>query len=139
MDHIKILMADDEEDVLRIMAKKVSEAGYDVITATEGQNAWDKIQSELPDVIVLDLTMPGKDGLEILKDLRENPPSKKWQPVIIVSARDELKDMQAGYSLEADHYITKPCNTEDILKAIKLMVSLIPHQKTVDEIRKDEA
>ena len=128
---IKILMADDEPDVLDIMAKKVAMEGYTVIKANDGDEAWQKIQQESPDVIVLDLTMPKKDGLEILKELRENPPSLKWQPVIIVSARRELEDLHKGFSLEADHYITKPCNVADILKAIKLMLNLIPQRKTM--------
>ncbi len=130
MPDIKILMADDEPDVLAILAKKVAKEGYFVLTAKDGEEAWQKIQMESPDIIILDLTMPKKDGLEILRDLRANPPSSKWQAVIIVSARDELEDMQKGYSLEADHYISKPCTVEDILKAIRLMIALIPQRKS---------
>lgn len=133
MEFIKVLIADDEKDTLEIMAKKVSEIGYVVVTAHDGQEAWDKIQSESPDVILLDLTMPKMDGLTVLKNLREHPPSNKWQPVIIVSARGELEDMKTGFSLEADHYLTKPCNMEVILRAIRLMVSLIPQRKTKKE------
>jgi CheY-like chemotaxis protein len=97
MTRLKVLMADDEPDVLTIMAKKVIAAGYDVIMATDGQQAWDKIVADDPDVILLDVTMPKLDGFEVLKRLRENPPSKKWQPVIIVSAREELQDIQKGF------------------------------------------
>ena len=129
MSKVKILMADDEPAILEIMAKKVGMAGYEVVTAVDGQDAWEKIISEAPDVILLDLTMPRKDGLEVLKDLRQNPPSSKWQPVIIVSALREFKDIQTGLSLEADHYLTKPCSMEDVLKAIQLMIKLIPQRK----------
>jgi len=125
----KILVADDEKEVLDIMAKKIAMEGYDVIKAADGQEAWEKIQAESPDVIVLDLTMPKLDGLSVLKNLRENPPTKKWQPVIIVSARSELSDMKEGLDLEADHYITKPCSIQDVLNAIRLMISLIPQRK----------
>ncbi|HOW35574.1 MAG TPA: response regulator [Candidatus Omnitrophota bacterium] len=134
MEFIKVLIADDEKDTLEIMAKKVSEIGYQVVTAHDGQEAWDKIQSELPDVILLDLTMPKMDGLTVLKNLREHPPSKKWQPVIIVSARGELEDMKTGFTLEADHYLTKPCEMEAILKGIRLMVSLIPQRRSKKEM-----
>ena len=129
MDKIKILMADDEADVLEIMAKKIRLEGYEVITAADGQDAWMKIAKESPDIILLDLTMPIMDGFSVLKKLRESPPSDKWQPVIIVSALDELEDMQKGFALEADHYITKPCRIEDILKAIRMMITLIPQRK----------
>ncbi len=124
----KVLVADDEEEVLEIMAKKVTLEGYCVIEAADGQEAWDKIKEENPDIIVLDLNMPRMHGFEVLQLIRENPLSKKWQPVIIVSAQNELADIQKGYSLEADHYIAKPCSMTDIVKAIKLMESLIPQR-----------
>ncbi len=137
MNQIKILIADDEKDVLDVMEKKIKQAGYAVVAARNGQEAWDKIKSESPDVIVLDLTMPKMDGLDVLKNLRESPPSAKWQPVIIVSARGELEDMQKGFSLEADHYITKPCSVDVILKGIHLMEVLIPQRKSKIEIETD--
>ena len=129
----KILMADDEEEILSIMAKKVAAEGYAVVTAKDGEEAWRKILSEDPDVIVLDLTMPKKDGLVVLKDLRTKPPSEKWQPVIIVSARKEFEDMKQGFALEADHYIPKPCRIEDIIKAVRLMINLIPQHKSAKD------
>jgi len=127
---LKILMAEDEPDVLNIMAKKIEAAGYDVVPAKDGEEAWSKIQSELPDVILLDLNMPKMDGFEVLKKLREHPPSPKWQPVIIISARTELDDVKRGISLEAEHYLMKPCSVEDILKSIRLMAILIPQHKS---------
>jgi DNA-binding response OmpR family regulator len=133
MSSLKILMADDEPDVLAIMAKKIKAAGYDVVTAVDGQEAWDKIIVENPDVILLDISMPKLEGFEVLKRLRETPPTKKWQPVIIISAREELKDIQKSYSLEADHYLTKPCNIDDVLNGIRLMAKLIPQHKAHGE------
>ncbi|MBI4309043.1 MAG: response regulator [Candidatus Omnitrophica bacterium] len=126
MAAIKVLLADDEGSVLQIMAQKTAGAGYGVVTACDGQEAWAKIKSENPDVIILDLIMPKMDGWEVLRRLRAQPPSPKWQPVIIVSALDELSDVQKGLTLQADHYLTKPCRMEDVIKAIRLMVSLIP-------------
>lgn len=134
MGKVKVLMADDERDVLEVMSKKIRMEGYDVITAEDGLQAWDFIVSESPDVILLDLTMPGMDGFTLLKKLREHPPSDKWQPVIIVSGLNELCDMQKGFSLEADHYLTKPCRIDEILKAIRLMASLIPQRKSKSEL-----
>jgi len=134
MADLKILIADDEPDVLNAMARKIEREGYTVIKAADGEEAWRKIGESLPDIVILDLTMPKMDGLAVLKNLRENPPvPDKWQPVIIVSARGELRDMQKGFSMEADHYITKPCKMEDVIKGIRLMTSLIPQRKTGDE------
>jgi len=127
---IKILIADDEDVVLEIMARKIASQGYEVITAKDGQEAWDKIVSDIPDVIILDLNMPKMNGWAVLSLLRQNPPTKRWQPVIIVSAQNELESFQKGVNLEADHYLTKPCQIEDILKAIRLMLALIPQRNT---------
>ena len=127
---IKVLIADDDKEILDVMQKKITQAGYSVVTAADGEEAWEKVKSEVPDVILLDLTMPKMDGLEVLKNLRQNPPTRKWQPVIIISARGELEDMKKGFSLEADHYLSKPCDIEAVLKSIRLMASLVPQRKS---------
>ena len=134
---IKILLADDEKDVREVMAKKIAREGYEVAVAKDGEEAWEKIKKEDPDVILLDLNMPKMDGFAVLRKLREEPPSKKWQPVVIISGRTELDDMQKGFSMEADHYITKPCHMADILKAIQLMLNLIPQRKSKMEMDSD--
>jgi len=125
---IKILVAEDEEVVLEIMARKIASQGYEVIKAKDGQEAWNLIVNDLPDVIISDLNMPKMDGWAVLSQLRMHPPTKRWQPVIIVSAQSELESFKKGVNLEADHYLTKPCQIEDILKAIRLMLSLIPQR-----------
>jgi len=135
---LKILMADDEIEILKIMAKKIAQEGFDVVTALDGQEAWEKIQTETPDVILLDLNMPKMNGFEVLKALRDYPSSDKWQPVIIISTRGELEDIQKGLSLEAEHYLVKPCSIDNILKAIQLVIKLIPHHKSSSELVADD-
>ena len=125
---IKILIADDEDVIREIMARKIASQAYEVITARDGQEAWSKIVSEFPDIIILDLNMPKLDGWAVLSKLRHNSPSKKWQPVIIVSAEDEMDSYKKAMNLGADHYLSKPCKIDDILKAIRLMLSLIPQR-----------
>ena len=78
---LKILVAEDEPDVLNVMCKAVAREGYNVVTAADGEEAWQKIQSEIPDMILLDINMPVKNGFEVLKLVRENPSGDKWQPV----------------------------------------------------------
>ncbi|MEI7997882.1 MAG: response regulator [Candidatus Omnitrophota bacterium] len=126
MAAFKILIADDEPAVIEIIAHKLTSSGYDVVVALDGKTAWERIQSENPDVVILDLVMPHLDGFSVLSQLRSSPPSKKWIPVVIISALDEVKNMQKSFDLQADHYLIKPCRMEDVLKGIKLMISLIP-------------
>jgi two-component system OmpR family response regulator len=134
MEGVRVLMAEDEPEVLEIMAKKVKAAGFDVITASDGEEAWQKIGHDSPDIILLDITMPKLDGFTVLKRLRESGADGKWQPVIIISAHQDFKDIQKGFSLEADHYLTKPCPIDDVLKAIRLMAALIPQRKPGKDI-----
>jgi CheY-like chemotaxis protein len=129
LNSIKVLIADDEEVVLEIMGRKIAANGYEVISAKDGAQAWEMITKEIPDIIILDLNMPKMDGWAVLSQLRQNPPVKRWQPVIIVSSENELGNFKKGVSLEADHYLTKPCQIEDILRAIRLMISLIPQHQ----------
>ncbi|MDP8266352.1 MAG: response regulator [Candidatus Aceula meridiana] len=125
MKTLKVLIADDEPDILEVMVKAVKGHGYDVVSAENGQEAWDKIKEDNPDIVLLDLIMPEMHGLTILKRLKENPSPDKWQPVVIISALGELEDVKKGFSLEADHYITKPCTIETVLKAVDIMASQI--------------
>ena len=127
---IKILLAEDEDVVREIMARKIASQDYEVVTAKDGQEAWDRIVSDSPDIIILDLNMPKMDGWAVLSQLRANPPAKKWQPVIIVSSYDDMEGYKKGINLGADHYLSKPCQIADILKAIRLMLSLIPQHNT---------
>jgi DNA-binding response OmpR family regulator len=133
-DTLTVLIADDDPEILGIMAKRIAGEGYHVVTAQDGAAAWQGIQTKNPDIIVLDLMMPKMHGFDVLKNVRLQPPTNKWQPVIIVSGQSELEDMQKGFAMEADHYLTKPCKIEEIIKAIKLMGSLIPQQKTRKEL-----
>ena len=125
MAQLKILMADDEAEALAAMAKALARQDYNVITAADGQEAWEKIKTEDPDIILLDLIMPKMHGLTILKKLRDEPLPDRCQPVVIVSALGELEDVQKGFAQKADHYITKPCTLETVLKAVRLMQELI--------------
>jgi CheY-like chemotaxis protein len=124
MDKKKVLIAEDDAETLAVMMKKIAGEGFEVTGALDGEEAWEKICSQDPDVIVMDLTMPKMDGFAVLTKLRKAPIATKWQPVIIVSAQEDLNVMKKGYALDADHYITKPCRIEDIIKAIHSMLNL---------------
>jgi two-component system response regulator VicR len=121
----KILVADDEKDIAETVQKKLLQEGYDVCLALDGEEAIVKVREENPDVIILDLMMPKKNGFEVLKEVRTTF-KDKWRPVIIISALSDLESVKRSYALEADHYLTKPCSMENILRGVRTMISLIP-------------
>jgi DNA-binding response OmpR family regulator len=126
----KILVVDDERDVLETLAGRLSREGYEVVTALDGEEALLKVKSDNPDIILLDLTLPKKNGFEVLKEVREQY-KDKWRPVIIISGHTELEAVRQCYKLEADHYLTKPCTMDIVLRGIKTMISLIPARREV--------
>jgi len=125
----KILIAEDHADIRTLMSDRLTAEGYDVVIAVDGQDALDKIRQEDPDVILLDLMMPKIDGYHVLQEIRENPTTIKWQPVIIISAKEEFQDIKKGFDLKADHYITKPWRMEDILDGIRKLLNLRENRK----------
>jgi len=125
----KVLIAEDTPDLFELLSDKVSAAGFTVIPAKDGDEAWERICSDDPDVILLDLMMPKMSGFEVLEKLRRNPPADKWQPVVIVSALSDLDTMKRTFAMEAEHYITKPFQPDDVIRAIRKMLKLIPMRK----------
>ncbi len=121
----KLLVVDDDKEIIEILKNRLSREGYIVAVALSGEEALDQLILVDPDVIILDLNLPGINGFDVLKEIREKY-NDKWRPVIIVSAKSELESLKACYKLEADHYLTKPCNIDDILRGITTMLSLIP-------------
>jgi len=121
----KILVVDDEKDVVETLQHRLLREGYEVAVAYDGEEALVKVADENPDVILLDLIMPKLNGFEVLKAIRELY-TDKWRPVIIVSAQTDLEGLKQCYNLEADHYLSKPCTMETILRGITTVVSLIP-------------
>ena len=122
----RILIIDDEKETVEMLAEFFSARGYAISRAYDGQEGIQKFDSDNPDIIMCDIKMPRKDGFEFLKEIRS---SKKWVPVIIISALTEPVNIMKGYDYEADYYIAKPINLEDALKAILIMLSLAPLRK----------
>lgn len=122
----KILVIDDERDIVDMMSEFLLARGYEISKAYDGEEGIQKFDAEKPDLVICDIKMPRKDGFEFLKDIRS---SRKWVPVIIISALSEPSNIMKGYDFEADYYITKPINLEDTLKAVQIMLSLAPLRK----------
>jgi DNA-binding response OmpR family regulator len=124
----KLLIVDDEEDIANALKSRFLREGYKVVLAFDGEEALEKVKSENPDIILLDLILPKLNGFDVLKEIRQNY-NDKWRPVIILSVKGDLESLKKGYDLEADLYLTKPCAVEHILHGIKTMISLLPQRK----------
>jgi len=121
----KILVVDDDKDITETVAARLAREGYEVAVAFDGEEALQKVEEAHPDVVLLDLVMPKRNGFEVLVEIRKRH-SDRWIPVIIVSAQADLDSVKKSYVQDADHYLTKPCTIEHILTGIRTMVSLIP-------------
>jgi DNA-binding response OmpR family regulator len=121
----KILVVDDEVDLLNVAKIFLESKGYEVITATNGDEALEKVASEKPDAIILDLLMPKKDGFEVCTTLKTTAATSQI-PIIVSSVLAREEDRAKALKIGADAYLTKPYNFEiaaaiikDILEAHK--------------------
>ena len=114
----KILVIDDEPGVLELVKYNLEEAGFGVDTASDGVEGLKKAQDSLPDLILLDLMLPGIDGLEICRILRANPKTAGI-PIIMLTAKASEMDRVVGLELGADDYVTKPFSPRELLLRIK--------------------
>jgi len=124
----KVLVVDDEADIRDSLKRKLEREGYEVVLAPSGEEALARVKDSDPDIILLDLMLPGINGFEVLKEVKEKF-IDRWRPVIIVSGQQDLESTKQCYRLEADHYLTKPCGVEHILEGIRTMISLMPYKK----------
>ena len=118
MSKAKVLIVDDEPFNIDVLEQALDGSNYQVITASNGQEAWAKIQSEQPDLILLDLMMPVMDGFTVLAKVKEDP-TLRDTPIIIVSAENDSKSVVKGIKQGAEDYLTKPVNTAQFVKKVK--------------------
>ena len=114
----KVLIVDDEPNNVDFLEQALEDSGYQLITATNGQEALNKIQSEQPDLILLDLNMPIMDGFTVLAKVKEDP-NLRDIPVIIISSEHESKSVVKGIKQGAEDYLTKPVNAGLLMKKVK--------------------
>lgn len=116
---IKVLVIEDEKALVDALVYNLDREGYEVTVAHDGQDGLRKAQA-LPDIILLDIMLPGINGIEILRELRGNEKTKAI-PVIVVSAKSEETDQVVGFSMGADDYVTKPFSVKILLQRIKAL------------------
>ena len=121
MSKERILVVDDEEDILELVRFNLSREGYDVMVAASGEKAVDITHKELPHLIVLDLMLPGIDGLEVTRILKNNPETRRI-PIVMLTAKGEEADVVAGLELGADDYVVKPFSPRILLARVRAVL-----------------
>ena len=120
----KILVVDDEPEVVEILESRLKSGGYEVISASDGDGCLKKAVKESPSLILLDILMPGLNGFQVRKRLKENDKTKDI-PVIMLTALAKEKDLSRGLEEGAYCFITKPFNPADLLAEIKTAIDEI--------------
>lgn len=112
----RILIVEDDAHLAEGLRYNLEREGYEVDVAADGDTAWEQVQAEAPDLMLLDLMLPGMDGYTVLERLRDGSPHP---PVIILSARDAEADKIRGFDVGADDYVTKPFSLGELLARIR--------------------
>jgi two-component system OmpR family response regulator len=115
----RLLVVDDEPNIVELLSASLRFAGFEVVTASNGQQALTMIASYQPDLVVLDVMMPGIDGFEVVRRMRE---SQQRIPVLFLTAKDATDAKITGLTLGADDYITKPFSLEEAIARIRAVL-----------------
>lgn len=115
----KILVADDVMDNVTLLTRYLEYEGYDQVIARDGQEALNKVRDELPDIVLLDVNMPKKDGFTVLEEIRKDPAVAHIPVIILTAARLDPSDVRSGLNLGADDYVTKPFDRHELMARIR--------------------
>ena len=121
MANEKVLVVDDEEHIVELLKFNLTNSGYKVLTAENGIEAIEIINKEIPDLILLDLMIPGMDGLDVCKEIKRNKDTAGTS-IIMLTARSEELDKIIGLELGADDYVTKPFSVRELLARVKAVL-----------------
>ncbi|MGN1402577.1 MAG: winged helix-turn-helix domain-containing protein [Bacillus sp. (in: firmicutes)] len=132
----KVLVVDDEQSIITLLQYNLEQAGYEVITALDGEEAVRKAESENPNMVILDVMLPKMDGIEVCKNLRQK---KISVPIMMLTAKDDEIDKILGLELGADDYMTKPFSPREVIARVKAILRRsVPKTDTVDNQNKEE-
>ena len=118
----KVLVVDDDEKLRKLVKEYLEGYGFQVIALPDGSSVLETIRRESPDIVILDIMMPGRDGLDVLKDIR----AEHTLPVIMLTAKGEDADRIVGLELGADDYLPKPFNPRELLARMKAVIRRVP-------------
>ncbi|WP_243291236.1 response regulator transcription factor [Bacillus sp. FJAT-47783] len=115
----KVLVVDDEQSIVTLLQYNLEQAGFEVVTASDGEEGYNKALEENPDIIILDLMLPSMDGIEVCKQLRQQ---KVQIPILMLTAKDDEFDKVLGLELGADDYLTKPFSPREVVARVKAIL-----------------
>jgi two-component system, OmpR family, alkaline phosphatase synthesis response regulator PhoP len=127
MAKAKVLVIEDEEDILELIRYNLAQEGYQITLADTGEKGFKAAKAKLPDLVILDLMLPGMDGLEVCKLLKADPKTKHL-PVIMLTAKSEESDVVTGLELGADDYITKPFSPKVLIARVRASLRRQVHE-----------
>jgi len=122
MEKKRVLVADDEPDILHILTRYLEIDGYQVTPCPDGKDAYEKIAQDRFDLLILDVMMPGINGWEICRKVKDDP-QKRDIPVLILTARSQNTDALMSYECGADEYATKPFDYQQLSGQIKKLIA----------------
>lgn len=131
-EHAAILVVDDEEDLLELVRFNLSRDGYAVTCVTSGEEALKAVRRLPPDLVVLDLMLPGLDGLEVCRRLKADPRTREV-PIVMLTAKGEERDVVAGLERGADDYITKPFSPRVLSARVKALLRRREAERAADD------
>jgi two-component system alkaline phosphatase synthesis response regulator PhoP len=126
----RILVVDDDRDIVRLVRSYLEKAGYQILTAFDGTSALQVLRSERPQLLILDLMLPDRDGWEVAKLVREDS-ELSGTPIIMLTARVEDNEKILGLEIGADDYITKPFNPREVVARVKALLRRSHLQKDI--------
>lgn len=122
----QVLVVDDEPNILLSLEFLMQQAGFDVTTAADGESALDHIGVALPDLLLLDISLPGISGFDVLEQLRAAAATRRL-PVIMLTAHGREVEREKGMALGANDYVTKPFSTQALIEKVKALLNEPSH------------
>jgi DNA-binding response OmpR family regulator len=120
----RVLVVDDEPHIVKLVKLSLGDQNYDIVGITSGKEAISYVNNNAPDILVLDLMMPGVNGYDVCQAVRENPKTKGI-PIIILSAKSQMLDKLNAIDVGADDYMCKPFDPDELARRIKLNLSMV--------------
>lgn len=131
----KVLVVDDEQSIVTLLQYNLEQAGFDVITAMDGEEGKQFAETQSPDIIVLDLMLPKMDGMEVCKQLRQN---KIMTPILMLTAKEDEFDKILGLELGADDYMVKPFSPREVIARVKAILRRTQIQTEAAQVSGEE-
>lgn len=125
MSSEKIMVIEDEPDIVEVITYNLSREGYEVLSATNGEEGLRRVREETPDLVLLDLMLPGIDGVELCRELKSEPKTR-GVPIIMVTAKGDESDVVLGLGVGADDYIKKPFSPKELVARVRAVLRRAP-------------